>query len=228
MSTLALTIILLSFIGFILKLSFGNRWKAFGFIIMATLWTYFLWPYAIEQSKTQILTWLNDKSLMQNIAVLITVDVGLLFSFCVVSIHYDSVTIRSKRTIWLHNFLNWYPGLLIFPMLFVLLTISVFSFPGVAFTTIAKILSGIVFLLLLLGSFGIKKLLPEKEARLELLFSVNFLIALVSVLTTVNGQMTVVGGNPIEWKALGVFLIVLLLCAILGLIIYLKRNRTCD
>ena len=56
----------------------------------------------------------------------------------------------------------------------------------------------------------IKYLLPEKDIRLEILFLVNILIAMMGVIATVNGRTAVRGVSDINWDALlGVFTITL-------------------
>ena len=53
-----------------------------------------------------------------------------------------------------------------------------------------------------LGTYGIKRLLPEKEIRLELLFLSNALIAVLGVIATVNGRTAVAGISEVNPAAL--------------------------
>ena len=49
----------------------------------------------------------------------------------------------------------------------------------------------------------LKRLLPEREIRLELLFLANALIALLGIIATVNGRTAVAGATAVDWPALG-------------------------
>ena len=71
-----------------------------------------------------------------------------------------------------------------------------------------------------------KRLLPEKEIRLELLFLSNALIAVLGVIATVNGRTAVAGISEVNWTALaGVVLFVVagLIFGTLSYKIKLKR-----
>ena len=57
---------------------------------------------------------------------------------------------------------------------------------------------------IILGAFGIRKLLPEKDLRLELHFLVSLLITLLGLVSTANGQIIYVPqSEPINFKILG-------------------------
>ncbi len=83
-----------------------------------------------------------------------------------------------------------YPSLLIFPVLFYILTQLIFSMPGTDFSTISYVMAGAVFAGLPLLSYVIKKLYPENELRLEVHFLVSLFVCIIGLISTVNGNVT--------------------------------------
>lgn len=101
-----------------------------------------------------------------------------------------------------YRILRRFPGVLIFPVLFCLLVSVVFALPGVSFSTVAWSLAGALLVVIPLCAWCLKRLLPEKEIRLELLFLSNALIAVLGVIATVNGRTTVASISEVDWQAL--------------------------
>ncbi|MDE6187412.1 MAG: hypothetical protein K2G17_04695, partial [Duncaniella sp.] len=58
-------------------------------------------------------------------------------------------------------------------------------------------------------SYLIRFLLPEKDLRLELMFVVNAITAILGIIATVNGRTAVKGTNSVEWDALAGFLLII-------------------
>ncbi len=189
------------------KISFWKWWQAVLFSLVCALFVVWVYPYAIQQSKTQIADYLQDINAMQNAAVLVTIESAVCFGFCFAALR-NMFGKTVKR--WLKPF-YWYPGLLIFPVLFYVLTQSIFSLPGTGFSMIAYSLAGIVLITLPLLSYGIKLLIPENELRLEIHFLVSLFVCILGLITTVNGNVTyAVVKEPVNLKAillsLGLFL----------------------
>ena len=166
-----------------------------------------VYPYAIKQSKTQIADYLNNSGIMQDMAVLITLESVVFLAFCFSAIR-QLYGVKPKR--WITP-LYRYPGLLVFPVLLYILTNAVFSFAGIEFSLIAYVIAGSVFVLFPLLSWGIKRLLPEKELRLEVQFLVSLFVAVIGLICTVNGNVTYSATTePLNVKALigalGIFL----------------------
>lgn len=194
--------------------------------IACALFVGLMWPYAIEQSKSQISDWLANSALMLDIAVILTLEVAVQMAFCVLSAHIQTSGKVKPITIWVYRVLRWFPGVLIFPVLFSLLVSAIFALPGVSFSLIAWGLAAIVFIVIPLAAWGVKWLLPEKEIRLELLFLSNALIAILGVIATVNGQTAVAGISDVDWKALGGVVSLLISGLALGIIAYrIKLKR---
>lgn len=169
----------------ILKISFWKGWQIVvygiicgGFVLRARQW-------AVLQSKTRISEYLTDQTLLQNGAVLVTIEAVLFISYCFLALS----SLRSKKQKRQFRALHSYPGLLIFPVLFYILTQSIFSFPGTDFAVISQIMAGAVLLLLPLVGYTMRRLLPENEFRLEVLFLVSCVVLVLGLLSTVSGQV---------------------------------------
>ena len=186
MKTVVLALMALVSFGFLLKQTFLS-WKwTLGVALVAALGVGFSWPLAIEQSKTQIADWLSNPALMADTAVLLTIEVALQMAFCVVEATYGAQTDLPWRKKLLFNALRCFPGLLFFVVLFSLLVTLIFALPGVSFPLIAWSLGGAVLLLVPAFVWLLRKLMPETDLRLELLFLINALMAGLGIVATVK------------------------------------------
>lgn len=226
MESVVLVMMILVCFNYILKQTYRKVYSIIFSAIVCALFVGLMWPYAIEQSKSQISDWLANSALMLDIAVILTLEVAVQMAFCVLSAHIQTSGKVKPITIWVYRVLRWFPGVLIFPVLFSLLVSAIFALPGVSFSLIAWVLAAIVFIVIPLAAWGVKLLLPEKEIRLELLFLSNALIAILGVIATVNGQTAVAGISDVDWEALG-GVVSLLICGLaLGIIAYrIKLKR---
>ena len=87
MNTVVLVLMLLTAFNFLLKQTF---WKVIAVCVIAAICAAFaglMWPYAIEQSKTQIANWLSNQPLMLDTAVLLSVEVCVQMYRCLLPIH---------------------------------------------------------------------------------------------------------------------------------------------
>lgn len=202
MDTVVLVLMLLIAFNFLLKQTF---WKAVAVGIIAAVAALFaglMWPYAIEQSKTQIADWLGNTALMLDTSVLLTIEVSLQMAYAMLAVHVASAYPVKPRTLLTYRFLRWFPGLLIFPVLFSGLVYLIFAFPGTPFTTVAWGYAACVLIAIPVGRRVLLYLLPEKELRLELFFLTNALVAILGIVATVNGQTSVAGVSEVNWGAL--------------------------
>jgi hypothetical protein len=135
---------------------------------------------------------------MQDAAVLITIESAICFAFSFAALR-EMFGKKTKR--WIQP-LYWYPGLLIFPVLFYLLTQIIFAMPGTGFTTISYLLAGSVFVGLPALSYLARYLYPEKELRLEVYFLVSLFVCIIGLITTVNSNVTYAAvKEPLNIKA---------------------------
>lgn len=173
------------------------------------------WPFAIEQSKTQIAAWIADQKLMLDMAVLLSIDVALTMLFCVHHVDLKTSEHVSRRKWVFFIFLKYFPGLLVFPVLFSVLVMTIFLLPGVSFQVVAWVLAVVLLVLIPVFTYGLRWLLPERPIRLELLFLVEVLLGLMGIIGTVNGRTAVAGFNSFDaLSLLGVIAIVIVGMAI--------------
>ncbi|MFT3993729.1 MAG: hypothetical protein QM660_05440 [Dysgonomonas sp.] len=197
----------------ILKLSFWKPWQAVLFGVLCAAFVVWSCQYAILQSKTQLTDYLSNITVLQDTAVLITIESALCFAFCFAALRE---IFGKKVKKWVRP-LYWYPSLLIFPVLFYILTQFIFSMSGTDFSTISYALAGAALLLLPLLSIGIRYLFPEKDLRLEVHFLVSLFVCILGLLTTVNGNVTYAAAEEaINWKALGASLSLFAMAFIIG------------
>lgn len=209
METVVVVLMILVSFNFLLKLTYCKLWTVAVVSVLTGLFTGFMWPLAIEQSKTQISDWLSNPSLMLDTSVILTIEVVLQMSYCMLATHLQTSGVVSKRTLFFYRCLRLFPGVLIFVVLFSVLVTLIFSFPGMSFSLLSWIMGCGVLILIPLGIWGVKIILPEKEVRLELLFLCNAIVAILGIIATVNGTTAVSGISEIDWGAsLGLLLIV--------------------
>ena len=232
METVVLVMMILVCFNYVLKQTYRKFYSVLFSAAICALFVGLMWPYAIEQSKSQISLWLADSSLMLDIAVVLTLEVAIQMAFCILSAHITTSEKVKPITIWAYRILRWFPGVLIFPVLFSLLVSAIFALPGVAFSFVAWTVAAIVFVAIILGCRAVRWLLPEKEIRLELLFLANALIAILGVIATVNGRTAVAGMSEVNWSALGGIVVLLTIGLAVGAIAYriklkriIKKNR---
>ena len=226
METVVLVMMILVCFNYVLKQTYRKIYSVLLSAAVCALFVGLMWPYAIEQSKSQISDWLADSSLMLDIAVILTLEVAIQMSFCILSAHIQTSGKVKPITIWVYRILRWFPGVLIFPVLFSLLVSAIFALPGVSFSLVAWLLAAFVFIAFPFGCWVLKWLLPEKEIRLELLFLANALIAILGVIATVNGQTAVAGISEVDWSALGGIVVLLIFGLVAGVIAYrIKLKR---
>lgn len=222
METVVLVLMLLVCFNFLLKQT-CRKWRSvFVIAAVSALFVGLMWRYAIEQSKTRIADWLADPALMLDTSVILSVDVILQMAFCLLAAHVQTAAPVKRRVIWMYRMLRWFPGVLVFPVLFSGLVSLIFAFPGVSFSLIAWCMAGAVLVLVPAGSYLLGRLLPEKELRLELLFLSNALIAILGVIATVNGRTAVKGVAEVNWGALAGLVVLVSAGALLG---FLKNNK---
>ena len=225
MDTVVLVLMLLTAFNFLLKQTF---WKAIAVCIIAAICAAFaglMWPYAIEQSKSQIANWLGNQPLMLDTSVILSIEVCIQMAYAMLAVHVANDYPVKPRTIVMYRFLRWFPGLLIFPVIFSGLVFLIFAFPGISFQTIAWSYAAFIPVVILCGRYLLLYLLPEKELRLELFFLTNALVAILGIVATVNGKTSAAGISEIDWKALSGVTAIALGGAALGFVWWNIRSR---
>lgn len=226
METVVLVMMIVVCFNYLVKQTFRKAYFVAVSAVVCALFVGLAWPWAIEQSKNQIADWLADSALMLDLAVLLTLEVALQMTFCVVAAHIHTAGRVKPSVVRLYRLLRWFPGLLVFPVLFSLLVAAIFALPGVSFLLTAWSLATIVAIVIPLGRWALKLLLPEREIRLELLFLANALIAILGIIATVNGRTAVSGVTTVDWMALGGVTTFVAAGGLLGMAVFrLKQKR---
>lgn len=223
-SVVAILMIVVCF-NLVLKQTFCKLWTTLLTAVIAALFVGFSWHYAILQSKTQIAAWLADACIVTDMSVILTVDVALQITFCIVAANIMTAGRLPRRTVWTYRLLRAYPGLMPFAVLFSLLVMLIFALPGVSFPLMAWTLAAVVALVIPVATFTLRHLLPEKDLRLELLFLTNALAAVLAILATINGRTAVAATANVDVSALIAVVVITLVGAVAGLIIYRLRYR---
>ncbi len=171
----------------LLKMTFCSRRAVAAVVVCTALVTGFSWPLAITRSRMQIADWLSNPDLMADTAVLLFVEVALQIAFCIRHAFPERQE-GSRISRWLYLGLKGFPGLLYLVVIFSLQVQLIFMLPGVSFPLVSWSLAAAVSVFIVLGIWAMRRLVPEEELRLELLFLVNAVIAALGVIATVNGR----------------------------------------
>lgn len=226
METVVVVMMILVCFNYILMQSYRKPYAVVMSAVCCALFVGLTWQFAIEQSRSRITDWLADTTLMLDVAVVLTLEVLIQTSFCILAARIQTSGKVKPVTLWIYRLLRWFPGVLIFPVLFSLLVTLIFAMPGVSFALLAWSLAAVVFIAIPIGAYMLRKLLPEKEIRLELLFLANVIIAILSVIATVNGQTAVAGVNDVDWWALSGVMLLVVAGLVGGALIYrIKQNK---
>ena len=111
MDTVVLVMMIVVCFNYLLKQTWRKpRFVALSAVVCA-LFVGLAWPWAIEQSKNQIADWLADSALMLDLAVLLTLEVALQMTFCVVAAHIHTAGRVKPSVVRLYRLLRWFPGL---------------------------------------------------------------------------------------------------------------------
>ena len=202
MYILVIILMVLVCINFILKQSWHKWWSVLAHATAAALFTGLMWPAAVRQSRSRIDAWLSNPDLMLDTSVVITLEVILQISFCLLSVHLMNSGKSGKAAVRGYRVLRWFPGVLVFGVLYSFLVYLIFAFPGVSFPVVAWSAAAAVFAVVAGGAWLMRRLFPDKESRLEMFFLTNALTGIVAVIATVNGQTAVAGVSDVDWRAL--------------------------
>lgn len=218
-----MTIVCLSFV---LKQTFMKPWAVVLYAVLCAVFIGVMWDVAAEQSKAQIREWLGNPRLMLDTSAVMTVEVMIQTAYCILSAHLMTTGGVRRRMLWIYRLLRFFPGLLVFPVLFHLEAVAMFTFTGMSFRMIAYSLAAVVAVAVFLCVMAVKWLLPEKDIRLEILFFLNVLLLLLGIIATVNGSTAVAGVSSVDWTALAGVLTLIILFGVIGIIKQLINNKS--
>ena len=155
MTTVVLILMILVCFNFLLKQTFVTRNVLAITTLVLGIFAALMWQVAIEQSKTQIIDWLHDTALMRNIAAILSIDVVVQLTFCIFTVRSAGSRGNTLRSRIIAKGLLFYPGFIIFPVVFALLVQLIFLTPGVSFTLVSTSL-GVVILFAFRNTFPLQ------------------------------------------------------------------------
>lgn len=182
MKIVLLIIIFVVCFNFILKQTFGSKLQLAVVSLLCAALTYFSSDIAVTLSKNQVAAWLADTALMYDVEVILSIEITLQIAFCMLVVRMSHARRRSTWKTVTMTVLRWFPGISIFPTLFYLLTVAIYSFTGVDFGKTTMFFSAGVLIAIPLLTYGLKFLLPEKEIRTEIFFLANATLGALGVL----------------------------------------------
>lgn len=187
---------------------------AFSFVVAVFVW----WSqrYAVLQSKTQIADLLQNTAALQNMAAIVTIESAVSFGFCS---RWLGGAYLSPVCRWWERLLKWYPSLLMFPVMFYILTQTMFMAVGVDFNVTTAMVSIIALFGLPLLAGGIRLLMPDEEGRVELHVLLSCFVCVLGLISTVTGKIVYrATEEPVNWSMVGLAAVVFVVLFILGFV----------
>ncbi|MDR1755481.1 MAG: hypothetical protein LBR65_00765 [Culturomica sp.] len=175
------TLLLFIALCFLLKVSFYPRW---GILLVASAYSLFtlaIGEWATEQSKSIVSTYLNARSVVQNIAILILLEAIVLIAFC-----FDSTRENKQPATLFQRGVFLYPGLLFTWVIAFSVIHTFWNLTGINFRVITCSSAVIVFLTIAGGANLARSLIKKQVLRLELLFICCFCILIFNIIFTGN------------------------------------------
>ncbi len=225
MEIIIIVIMLLTCFNFALKQTFCKSWTTYLMAVLCSLFIILTYESATEQSKSQIADWIANRTLMLNTSVVLSTEVTLHMAFCIMAVHLQNSGPLRRRTLFIYRLLRFYPGILIFPVLFHIETAAMFTLTGTSFQTIAYSIAAIVLIAVPAAAWFVRWLIPERPLRLELLFLSNAMIAILGVIATTNGTTAAKGVSEINMPAMLFTMSLTLVFALIGFLLYKIKSH---
>jgi hypothetical protein len=152
-------------------------------ILIAYIWA--IYPLATEQSQVTIQQAIESPEILSNITVLVTIESAICLIF---SIIYLKNIFNKEHKFW-DKVLHFFPSLLVFPVIFYLLTQTIFYFSGVDFSIITIFFSILSAITIVVFPTLLQSFLPEKDLRLEIHLISSLIITILGLISTNNGKL---------------------------------------
>lgn len=183
------------------KLSLWRWWQRFAFSALLAAFVWWSQRYAVLQSKTQLADLLQNAVALQNMAVIVTIESAVSFGFCS---RWLGGAYLSPACRWWERLLRWYPSLLVFPVMFYVLTQTMFMAVGIGFGVTTAVVSAAALLGLPLLAGGVRLLVPDEEGRVELHVLLSCLVCVLGLICTVTGKIVYrAAEEPVNWRMAG-------------------------
>ncbi|HAJ98411.1 MAG TPA: hypothetical protein DCM62_00140 [Bacteroidales bacterium] len=149
--------------------------------VIAGLSLVLLQPAITAQSKTQLEGFLTNPEVLSTLTILVILECVLVAAWCFAK------QSKSGKKPAVAKILEWFPGVMAWPVLWYFLARAIFEFPGASFQNIALIVAAGVFIILATVPTLIRNILPENDLRKELLFMLSMLLIMLSAIAPVQG-----------------------------------------
>lgn len=173
--------------------------------------------------KPAVDAWISAYGSLLDLSLWVMVDLLLTAALCrAVMQRWFGVRLKRKERWRLYC-----PSVVLFPALLYLHICLFYWFPGMDFGRGTAAYAGFVFVFMSGGSWGIRKLMPEVELRLELTATLALLLFIVTVGCTIlhpSTRMPAIG-RPTDWIQTFEVAGVLLSLPLTGLILWKCRRR---
>lgn len=210
----------------VLRLSFARWSYALGISVVLAVFVLLTNDLCSQQTKAGIEQYMTVRQLRENAAIFVTLESFLFIAFAFARLERrqasseTSIERSSKLLRWGQRLgtvlLDYYPGVLILPVLFYLQTTLLFALPGVAFSTVSYALAIGVVMLVPTLRYVLRWAIPERELRLEIFFLVALIIFILGTITSVDEHIRQAPEVDMDLRggliALGIFG----LCFVLG------------
>ncbi|MBR1516727.1 MAG: hypothetical protein IJ620_01090 [Bacteroidales bacterium] len=224
MELIVYVLILFIVLSCLFKLSVWKWWQCVIYSILLSIFAWWSVDFAVVQTKTQMADFLQNTEALQSVAILITIEsaVGIAYAL-------SFLNGTSHRGFWsrmVAGVMKFYPSLLMFPVVFYLLTQTVFVAVGVPFQTIGMLFALAIVVLIPLLSSAVRWLLPDETWRVELYFMLVISVCILGLVATQNGRMVyAVSEAPIEWGSLVSTLALFMTMAFVGWLYFMVRHH---
>lgn len=210
------------------RLSLWLWWQRFAF--SAVLAAFVVWSqrYAVLQSKTQLADLLQNTIALQNMSVIVTIESAVNFGFCSCwfsDAYNKAATPANSRSNgllsnrWWQTILKWYPSLLVFPVMFYVLTQTMFLATGVDFNVTTMGVAALTLVMLPLLAEGVKRFIADADGRVELHVLLSCFVCVLGLISTVTGKMVYrANETPIDWQMVGLAVVMFVILFAAGFI----------
>lgn len=184
------------------------------FALIGALFVFFSQSYAIEINKLSVSQALENLEVTQNLNILVSLHFLLVLGVAS-SLFRKSFGLPRNR---FYRFLEYIPALMVFPALFYLYLMLLFSFVGTPFSRIGLVFSLVVLLFMGGGGYGLRVVFPETELRTTLMLVVELLLFVLMVCSTVfhPSAMMFNSQSSVDWNSLWWMLGVVVVLFIVG------------
>jgi len=216
METIITVLMLFVVLNCAMRLSLWKWWQRIVFSAVLAAFVFWSQKYAVLQSKTQMADYLQNTVALQNMAVIVTIESAANFGFC--ACWFSDAYIGGKAR-WWQTLLKWYPSLLVFPVMFYVLTQTMFTAIGVDFGVTSTAVAAATLILLPLLAEGLKWMVADSDGRVEIHVLLSCMVCVLGLISTVTGKMVYHANEaPIDWQIVSLVMAIFIALFAVGFI----------